>query len=61
MFWRQMGFADEAGVEIVLLNHQAVELELEAENAGRTQFSAHPGDARSMPEFADASFDIVVR
>ncbi|MCB0325514.1 MAG: class I SAM-dependent methyltransferase, partial [Bdellovibrionales bacterium] len=59
LFWQQMGFADEAGVEIVLLNHQAGELALRERDIGATHFVEHIGDARAMPEFGDHSFDVV--
>jgi ubiquinone/menaquinone biosynthesis C-methylase UbiE len=50
-FWRQMGFADEPGVEIVLVN-------LEQQRTERPNFRCTSGDARSMPQFEDDEFDV---
>ena len=58
-YWGQMGFADEVGVEIVILNIDPVELTQKSGEAGRTIFSYQQGDGRAMPHLADKSFDIV--
>ena len=50
-FWRQMGFADAEGVEIVLVN-------LERQRTDRPNFRCTTGDARSMPQFEDDEFDV---
>lgn len=60
LFWQQMEFADQEGVEIVILNHQPDELEdFESEGGGKTSFVKCVGDARRMPEFDENEFDVV--
>lgn len=50
-FWRQMGFIDEPGLELVLLN-------LKEQESGTSGVVAVTGDARDMP-FDDGEFDVV--
>ncbi len=58
-YWGQMGYADEAGIEIVILNIDPVELTQKSGASGQTKFSYLQGDGRSMPHLADGSFDVV--
>ena len=58
-FWHQMQFADQAGVEIVVLNHDAGELAEMTSPSGKTVFQRVIGDACAMPEFADNEFDVI--
>jgi hypothetical protein len=51
-FWSNAGFAAGDGVEILLLNRESVAV-------SGPPFSSVAGDARAMPEFADAEFDVV--
>jgi len=51
-FWRQMGFSEELGVTIVILNIAAVRVT--ARN-----FTAVLGDARRMSAFGNQAFDVV--
>jgi hypothetical protein len=57
-FWHFMGFADEAGVEVTLLNIQRAELAADLPR-GRTAFRHAVGDARDMSELRDGEFDVV--
>ncbi len=50
-YWESMGVADEPGLFFVLLN-------LKPAQSGRPNFTTVAGDARSMPQFADHSFDV---
>lgn len=51
-FWEMMGFVNEAGVEIYLLN-------LEKTPVSYPNFKSLKGDARDLSEFEDGSFDVV--
>jgi SAM-dependent methyltransferase len=51
-FWRQMGLAGNGELEILVLN-------LHREPATAGNIEAAVGDARSMPQFDDGSFDVV--
>ena len=57
-FWQFMGFADEAGVAVTILNIEPTELASIAP-VGQTLFTHVVGDARSMPQYADNEFDVV--
>jgi 2-polyprenyl-3-methyl-5-hydroxy-6-metoxy-1,4-benzoquinol methylase len=59
LFWQQMGFADEEGVEITILNLQRSELDAGQPEKGRTLFHKEVGDARAMPQFGIGQFDVV--
>ena len=59
LFWQTMGFEDEEGVTITLLNLQGSELSARENYSGRTEFHRCLGDGRRMPEFRDGEFDIV--
>lgn len=58
-YWGQMGFADEAGVEVVILNIDPVELTQKSGETGRTRFSYQQGDGRAMPQFSNGEFEVV--
>jgi 2-polyprenyl-3-methyl-5-hydroxy-6-metoxy-1,4-benzoquinol methylase len=51
-FWERMGFIDEPGVAITILN-------LEPQAVHHAQFYSVVGDATDLSAFADASFDVV--
>ena len=51
-FWERVDFANEPGVEIVLLNVKTV-------RARGSNFSCVVGDARNMAAFRDGEFDVV--
>lgn len=52
LFWEQMDFTGQPGVEITLLN-------LERQAAGHPGFFSVAGDARDLGRFDDDSFDVV--
>lgn len=58
-FWNQMGFEDESGVTIVLLNNAPSELSAADQREGRVRFEEVVADARDLGVFADKSIDVV--
>lgn len=51
-FWINMGFCNESGVEITLLNLKTIPV-------SKSGFKSIAGDARCMCKFADQSFDMI--
>jgi len=51
-FWERMGFLDEPGVELTIVN-------LDAPPARHPHVRTRSGDACALPMFADGSFDVV--
>ncbi len=52
LFWEQMGFTGQPGVEITLLN-------LDEQAVSQPDFVSLAGDARDLGQFPDQSFDVV--
>lgn len=57
-FWMQMGFHDEPGVTIVILNVDALQL-TPGQMSGATEFISVIGDGRDLAAFKDSEFDVV--
>ncbi|NDC37459.1 MAG: class I SAM-dependent methyltransferase [Proteobacteria bacterium] len=57
-FWMQMGFHDQPGVSVVILNIDIVQL-APAQFSGATEFISMVGDGRDLHQFQDAEFDVV--
>lgn len=57
-FWEQMGFDNEEGVEITLLNLDLMQLGC-SDRQGETKFTTVIGDARDLSGYQDKFFDIV--
>ena len=59
LFWEKMGFAEEGGVKIVLLNPDEHELARREAELTRPDLTLMTGDARDLREFEDKQFDVV--
>lgn len=57
-FWMQMGFHNEPGVTVVILNLSAHQLS-PAQCSGATEFITVIGDGRNLSQFQDQEFDVV--
>ncbi len=51
LFWKQMGFTEQPGIEITLLN-------LKSESTETPGFRSMAGDARNMKQFGNKEFDL---
>jgi ubiquinone/menaquinone biosynthesis C-methylase UbiE len=52
IFWEQMGFTEEVGVEVVLFNLTKIKVK-------HPNFRSVVGDARAMKKFRDKEFDVI--
>jgi len=52
VFWERMGLCDDESINVVILNVREAE-------AHHPNFKSVVGDARDMPQFKDAEFDVV--